>query len=291
MLPKNVCLPPESVALAHGRCSYHYEAWRYIVGTLRALPEVRVEFDPRLGMPCWSAYELRVDDAPVAIDISDYILVDPAAARFKHWLRFTYTPLFAPFAHIGSFPITSFLDWAEHERLRAELSYSAEGGTVVYSQQDYEGENLPNRKTERRRHVRRLLSQRYGSSLDHAWTSAEAYWRRAAGSLVTICVPGADNHHLDRGQHQLMGLGICTISPQLFMAPLGDRPIAGEHYVACRDDYADLVERIEWCRAHREECAVIGRRAREFFEAHSTPQAIWRYIAARLAGSRRRGEC
>lgn len=163
MLPKTVCLPPESVALAHGQCSYHYEAWRYVVGTLRALPEVRVEFD-----------------------------------------------------------------------------------------------------------------------------AAEAYWRRAVGSLVTVCVPGADNHHLDRGQHQLMGLGVCTISPQLFMAPLGDRPIAGEHYVACRDDYADLVERIEWCREHREECRALGRRAREFFQTHSTPQAIWRYIAARLAQTKHR---
>lgn len=244
---------------------------------------MRIEFDARLGMPCWSGYELRVDGVPLVIDISDYILVDPAAARFKHWLRFTYTPLFAPFAHIGSFPITSFLDWDEYQRLANELEYRAEGDTVVYSQQDYEGENLPNRKTERRRYVRRLLSERYGSTLDDAWTSAELYWRRAAGSLVAVCVPGADNHHLDRGQHQLMGLGVCTISPELFMAPLGDRPVGGEHYIVCRDDYADLVGRTAWCREHREECRAIGRQAREFFQAHSTPQAIWQYVAARVA--------
>lgn len=283
MLPKNVCLPPESVALAHGQCSYHYEAWRYIVGTLRALPAVHVEFDSRLTMPCWSAYELRVDGEPVVIDISDYVLVDPAVGGFRHWLRFTYTPLFAPFPNIGSFPITSFLDWDEYERLADELAYRAGGETVLYGQSEAVAENLPGGKTQRRQYVRAVLRERYVGDLDDEWTDRAAYWRRAAGSLVTVCVPGADNHHLDRGQHQLMGLGVCTISPELFMAPLGDRPIAGEHYVACRDDYADLVERIEWCRAHREGCRAIGRQARDFFQTHSTPQAIWRYIAARLA--------
>lgn len=156
---------------------------------------------------------------------------------------------------------------------------------AVYSQQDYVGERLASRKTERRQFVRRLLSDRYGAMLDHRWTPAELYWRRAAGSLVTICVPGADNHHLDRGQHQLLGLGVCTVSPDTFIAPLEERLVAGDHYVACRDDYGDLIDKIEWCRAHRDECRQIGCQAQEFFQGHSTPRAIWQYVARRLAAS------
>ncbi|HVA45182.1 MAG TPA: glycosyl transferase family 90 [Pirellulales bacterium] len=285
MLPKQVRLPPESVALAHGEWSCHLEAWRYVVSTLRALPEIEVVFDAALGMLCWSAYELRVDGVPVAIDISDYVLVDAAVGGFEHWLRFTYTPLFAPFPGIGSFPITSFLDWHEYERLCRELRYRAEGGRVVYSQRDYLEEKLPGGKTARRQHARRVLQERYGAALDDDWTDRPGYWRRAADSLVTVCVPGADNHHLDRGQHQLLGLGVCTISPDLFIAPLEERLVAGEHYVACRDDYADLIDQIEWCRAHRDACRQIGRQAQEFFQRHSTPRAIWRYVGQRLAAS------
>lgn len=284
-LPAKVRLPPEAVAAAHGEHSYHLQAWRYIAGTLAALPEIEVEFDSALGMPCWSAYELSVDGWRVAVDISDYILVDASAAGFEHWLRFTYTPLFAAFPHIGSFPITSFVDWVEYQRLRGELNYRAEGDTVLYSQQDYVGERLPSRKTERRQYVRRILSDRYGATLDSAWTSAELYWRRSAAAFVTVCVPGADNHHLDRSQHQLLGLGVCTISPDIFMAPLGERLVAGEHYVVCRDDYADLIERIEWCREHREACRRIGRQAQGFFQAHGTPRAIWQYVARRVRAS------
>ncbi|HQU45079.1 MAG TPA: glycosyl transferase family 90 [Pirellulales bacterium] len=284
-LPKQVLLPPEEVARVHGEHSYHYEAWRYILGTLRALPEIAVGFGERLGMPCWSAYELSVDGVPVAVDISDYVLVDPAVGAFQHWLRFTYTPMFAPFRNIGAFPITSFLDWDQYARLAAGLAYDATGERIVFGQDEAAGENLPSRKTERRQYVRRTLTARVGNCLDDAWTGREAYWRRAAKSLVTVCVPGADNHHLDRGQHQLFGLGVCTISSDLFMAPLEKRPIAGEHYVACRDDYADLIDQIEWCRAHREACRQIGRRAQEFFQRHSTPRAIWRYIGQRLAAS------
>ena len=285
MLPREVRLPPESVALAHGQCSYHYEAWRYVLGTLRVMPGVNVEFDSRLAMPCWSAYELRVDDVPVVVDISDYVLVDPAVGDFRHWLRFTYTPLFAPFPDIGSFPITSFLDWDQFGELSLELDYCAAGQRIVYGQSEAVGENLPSRKTERRQHVRAVLRELYTGDLDDEWTDRPSYWRRAASSMVTICVPGADNHHLDRGQHQLLGLGVCTISPDLCMAPLGDRLVAGEHYVTCRDDYGDLVDKIEWCRQHRNECREIGRNARQFFQAHSTPGAIWEYVAKRLAAS------
>ncbi len=282
MLPHEVRIPPESVALEHGNNSYHLEAWRYLVGTVRALPEISLVFDRTLGMVCWSTYDLLVDGVRVALDISDYVLVDGAVGGYDHWLRFSYTPLFAPFPKIGSFPITSFLDWHEYERLTSELDYHAQVQTVVYGQRDHSVEGLPGGKTRRRRLVRELLAARYGAVLDDTWTDLEPFWRRAAASLVTVCVPGTNNHHLDRGQHQLLGLGICTISPDIFIAPLEDRLVRGRHYVACRDDYTDLTDCIEWCRENREACRAIGREAKQFFRSHSTPRAIWTYVGKRL---------
>ncbi|HUY34960.1 MAG TPA: hypothetical protein VMV69_19590 [Pirellulales bacterium] len=187
-LPREVRVPPESVASEHGNNSYHYEAWRYLVGTVRALPEISLVFDPKLGMPCWSTYDLLVDGVRVGLDISDYVLVDGAVGGYDHWLRFSFTPLFAPFPKIGSFPITSFLDWNEYERLSSELDYRAQGETIVYGQRDHSAEGLPGGKTQRRQRVRELLAASYGAKLDDAWTDREQFWRRAAAALVTVCV-------------------------------------------------------------------------------------------------------
>jgi Glycosyl transferase family 90 len=38
---------------------------------------------------------------------------------------------------------------------------------------------------------------------------------------------------------------------------------AGEHYIAIDADLTNLIETIEWCRSHDEECAKIAARGRE----------------------------
>ncbi len=42
--------------------------------------------------------------------------------------------------------------------------------------------------------------------------------------------------------------------------------VAGYHYVEVSRDFSDLLEKIEWCRAHDEECRQIAENGKEFMK-------------------------
>lgn len=283
--PRRVGMPPlESLyddSVARG---YDRQAWRYVHNTALELADCVVAMDERLKKICWCAWEIEVDGRLAAVDISDYHTLPSQSQNYPLWLRFCYTPMWEPFRNVGSFPITSFLDWGQYERMTSEGSPRSspdDRSKIIFGQREYEGEILVD-KTRRRRRVRDLLKQSFGDRLDDQWTNLEAYWMRASRGGAVVCVPGTNNHNLDRGQWQLMGLGVCTISPDIFSAPLGVRPEPGVHYVRCRDDYADLVEQVEWCLTHRAACDEIGTQAAEFFRNRGTPGAIWSYVKRRV---------
>ena len=137
--------------------------------------------------------------------------------------------------------------------------------------------------THRRLYVQGLLRHVYDGRADFERTDQISYWQKAARSFVTVHVPGYCNHKLDRSQHQLFGLGVCTVSPVISTYLGTHPPEPWEHYVPCADDYGDLIEKIEWCRAHRPQCVQIGNRAGQFFQQHSTPAAMWARVSCRLA--------
>ena len=102
--------------------------------------------------------------------------------------------------------------------------------------------------------------------------------------LVSVCVPGQRKDILDRGQFQYMAFGACTISPKLnIMLPYMNVLIPGVHYVECKYDYSDLIEKIEWCRQNRAECIEIGQNVKKLFHAASTPYAIWTWMQRMLS--------
>jgi hypothetical protein len=61
-----------------------------------------------------------------------------------------------------------------------------------------------------------------------------------------------------------------------------DRLAPFEHYVPVRADLSDLMERVEWCRNHDEECRAIAERARDLMERHVTFKEAVLYTAERL---------
>jgi hypothetical protein len=258
--------------------SYDRQAWWYVRNSAAHVCEVRECGD--LGRVEWSAWEVRVDGRPMVVDISDYHTLGPAAAAGNWpWLRFCYTPMWEPFTRVGSFPVTSFLDWDEYEslsRLPARI-----GDMIVYGQRtEYAGE-VHEGKIARRTRVRELLVASFRDRLDDRWTSVPSFWARAASALATVCIGGTNNNNLDRGQWQLMGLGCCTVSPEIFTAPLGVRPEAGVHYVRIRDDFSDLGAAIEGLIADPARAAAVGRAAAGFFRDRGVPGAIWAYAKAR----------
>ena len=80
-----------------------------------------------------------------------------------------------------------------------------------------------------------------------------------------------------------MAFGCCTISTRILTRlPYGRRLDPGVHYLKCKDDWSDLVEKVEWCKANREKCRKIGENAKRLFLETSTPDKVWTWIRSVL---------
>jgi len=133
---------------------------------------------------------------------------------------------------------------------------------------------------ERRTHVQNVLRANYGKQVDTNWKGTQwDFWTSNKDCLASVCVPGACNNMLDRGHYELLGLGVCTISPYIPTAlPWGKILVPNLHYIMCEDDYSDLVNIIEWCRNDRATCSSIGKSAKDLFNSCATPEKYWEWI-------------
>jgi hypothetical protein len=137
--------------------------------------------------------------------------------------------------------------------------------------------------TERRLNVHRLLSDNF-DNIDISCNNDQIdFWRAHENCLVAVCVPGATNNMVDRGHMELIGLGVCTISPQLYtIFPHYQQLKEGIHYIKCKDDYSDLVDIINTLQKNTEISKSIGSNARKFYDEYYTPDAYWQWILENL---------
>ncbi|HID78131.1 MAG TPA: hypothetical protein EYP56_19325 [Planctomycetaceae bacterium] len=288
-LPEQVdILPVEAI----GRPPIRRYHWEYFANTVTAAG-IRLSKRAALKSPCWCAFEFRVDGRLAACDFSDYLLVHPKNAAYKHWFRYHYCAGHRAWGRLASFPPASFLDWDQYRDLIANHRYTAAGSTILHKQAIRRPTNTILVDQRRRRlGAQEILTRRFGSRVDTKTDPQPEFFAKAFDCLVSVHVPGSWAHMLDRGQHQLMGLGVCTVSPDIWTCCCGERPQPWLHYVPIRDDFSDLDEKVEWCDNHRDECRRIGEQAKAFFETHSTPEAIWGYVKQKMtAWHRSRSAC
>ncbi len=266
----------------------------YPIATARGLApfghRTTVEVDPALKPVWWSAYPILVDGREVVIDVGDDCMLSPHASGHGHWLKYQYVSPFQMYPYLGSFPQVSFYDWAEYHRLRGEVRYDpAAPGAMPFASrpilhmQARGHDRGPLGPGPRRDFVHGLLRARFGGQVAGELLPQAEFWRLAGACSVSVHAPGSYNNCLDRGQWQLMALGVCTVSPTLYSYCGDGPPEPGVHYVRCRDDYADLGDRVAGCLADPARCAAIGGSAAEFFRERGTPEGIWGYVARRLA--------
>jgi hypothetical protein len=156
------------------------------------------------------------------------------------------------------FPPVSFYNWAEYRELLKEIKYRCTGDLVLNNQRPYAG------ALERRKYVQSLLKNTYGEKVDIAYSySPSEYWHKINLCLVSVYVPGAREDILDRGQLQFLS--------DVF---IGGDLNPNEHYIECRKDYSDLIEKIEWCKTNREACVQIGQRAKQLFTNRFMPSVL-----------------
>ena len=217
-------------------------------------------------------YTINIDGKDVLIDVSDF-----PACYFPNYIPcFKYHYTEGEHEDCKSlYPLgaMSFYNWSKYFKLEKEIKYKCNNDIILNNQRPYAG------ALKRRRLVQKLLKDRYGNKVDTTLTDQKIYWKKANNCLVSVHVPGARNDMLDRGQFQMMAFGVCTISPYLkTILPFNKKLIPGTHYVSCKPDYSDLIEKIEWCKTHRKECIQICKNAQGLFQQYCTPKAIVKWI-------------
>ena len=143
---------------------------------------------------------------------------------------------------------------------------------------------LPNgAAVNRRTNVHNLLSTNFSQVDITANDDQLDFWKAHEDCLTAVCVPGATNNIVDRGHIELIGLGVCTISPNLeTIFPYHQKLISDQHYIQCQDDYSDLVDIIKDLEKNPEKCKQIGNRARKFYEDYYTPSKYWQWILGNI---------
>jgi len=225
----------------------------------------------------WPLFNLRIDGIEAYYDYSDFPTVNRPDVADKTIKRTYISSNRRMLPKLICGANVSFLDW---ENRPVE---SASPGDVILNCQ-----LLPDTCTEpvmsareRRLLARNLLIGAF-PQLDcvHYWPAE--FFERALECLCSVHIPGAWEHCLDRGQAQLMGMGVCTVSPDIWTCAISKRPQPWEHYVPIKDNYSDLVRNIQWCVDNHDEVVLIGQRAKVWFDAHETPAVVWKYIMERL---------
>lgn len=225
--------------------------------------------------PTATKFLMRMDDKRIIIDYSDNLDYMPSWNEFDGYFKFHYCS--EKHKHIKNarpFTPISFYDWNQYEKLKKEIMYTCNNDIVLNMQQPKAN------ALKRRTYVQTLLKQRYKNNVIlHSNETQPEYWKRINNCLVHVFVPGCRNDMIDRGHLQYMAFGCCTIAPPIIdELPYDKKPIPGIHYIQCLPDYSDLVEKIEWCRTHRNDCCVIGIQAKQLFEDSCTPKKLWTWI-------------
>jgi hypothetical protein len=228
------------------------------------------------------AVPILVDGVRVVIDMNDYGLPRSEAWGEDHWLFYFHTPNLLAYPRFGYFASPSFSDWDLYRRLRAEVRYTAESDIVLNNQ--YVLDPPPDDRNRRRLLLREALRP-VRDRVDETRTDQETFLRKAGSCLCYVHSPGSWPNMLDRNPAQLMGLGVCVIQPEILTTLGARRPVPGQHYLACADDYADVADLVWACAQDRAWCRQIGANAAALFARSLTPGPTWNRVLRRICGT------
>ena len=256
----------------HGQWHKYYSTHpQYILNLLRK-GGAEIEMVPATNFDCRSTVSIdcMIDGHLCKFDFNDHEIIDrDVSERYKAYFKFHFHPshLEGPREkNLFPFSPVNFHDWGLYERLEPMINYSATG--KVLNNQAPAGAAI-----ERRNKVHAMLREAWGNQLDAGRYPKEEFYKLINNASAIVCVPGARNNMLDRGQGQQMGFGACTISPKLnTRLSYHGMLLPGIHYVECKPDYSDLIEKINWVRENKAEAVQIGKAAKKLFLETSTPE-------------------
>lgn len=268
------------------RDTKYYRAHYYFFIEYALMAGVKITYAPEssviyAGNPANSIdapfFSCLINDRQVIIDFSDFSTWDFSRPGARYLKFQTAAPLREHVIPLGP-PIVGNVfriraDMKDYMDLRNSFRYSPIK-TITNKQAPY------GNAVNRRLLVKQLLQENFQNidiSNGKGWQID--FWKAHEDALLAVCVPGATNNMIDRGQMELIGLGVCTVSPRLeTVLPWYQTLQPGMHYLMCNDDYSDLVEVITWAEKNPVACQVIGDNAKRFFDQYYTPKKYWEWI-------------
>jgi len=261
-----VMLPEKSTPLK----KYHATYVRYLIKFFEAMGAhvvlQGIDYDGR--------FICRLNDTDIFMDYSDHPTISKLWDREIPYFKFHCRAVHTKTKKIFPFPPISFYDWKEQAVMEKAIAYTALGDIIINKQRPYGNAKL------RREKIHKLLKLKLGKNVDTKCDDSQiVFWNRINDALVAVFAPGAYNNMMDRGHLQYLSFGCCTISPCIEdLFAFDKKLLPGVHYLACRKDYSDLIEIIEWCKKNRDHCAVIGVNAKRFFNETCKPLIVQKWI-------------
>ncbi len=255
---------------------YYKSHVRYVMESAHAAG-LTVRLRPEIPASERKRFKAILDGREILFDFDDFTELTPDEIEHPRVFKFHTTTAHPP--NIHPFPPISFYDWSTYQALEGALRYTAEGNRIICRQRLY-GEGK-----DRRKRVQTMLRKAYRDVVLTFLVPQQKYWREVSDCLTHVFVPGAREDILDRGMLQWLAFGVCVIAPKTSTRlPFGRKLENGVHFVECRGDYTDLLEKVEWCREHREACKTIGAAAKELFQSCCTPERAWTWVSECLGG-------
>lgn len=258
--------------------STYYEA--YYMSVVRSAKFINMSVIFTLNEKVWcgkgvNAYSCVLNDKQLIMDFSDHTPLQLNPADFKSpYFKWHYSLEVSGYpANVHPLCVLQDYDYEEYQRIQTQVNYTANGELITNNQRCVAGAK------ERRALAQRRLLKAYGANASVAVIPQKNWWLSHNDCLVSVAVPGARNDMLDRGQMELMGLGVCVVSPVIVTVLAGGRTLEPfKHFVPVEGTYNNLIDMIEWCRKHRSECVEIGKNAKLLYDEVATPQRYWSHI-------------
>lgn len=252
----------------------YYQA--YFLSVKRSAVEAGIKVIETVSKDVWccpkNAFSCILDDVQFIMDFSDLKPFQLNPSDFPAYFKWHFSYDYDKHYKDNVFPlcILQDYDWKEFYDIQDKVAYTANTDLITNNQR------IRAAATVRRTAVRYLLN---GLNISTEFKPQKDWWMSHNNCLVAVHVPGARNDMLDRGQLELMGLGVCVISPTIVTVLAQHKTlVAFQHYIPVHDDYSNLLKTIEWCKSNREVCIEIGKKAQELFNEVATPRNYWSYI-------------
>jgi hypothetical protein len=192
------------------------------------------------------------------------------------YFKFHYSYDFPPHKqHKNVFPMIPqmMFRWEDFIGFRDNIQYRAIGDLVLNNQRPRAGALL------RRTKAQKMLKDAYGKNVNTDYIDRNKWLLLHNDCLVSVAIPGAREDILDKGCVEEFGIGACVICPEITIV-LPEYAILEKwrHYIPIKYDFSDLIEKVEWCKLHRNECVEVGRNCRKLFDGLFSPAAVWEWI-------------